>query len=180
MSNSKAAVFIILAALTMAGFNAHATGLTKVFFSGYFSAYVPTSLLEEATFFHSDGPGIKFNDGRYFAGSLITREREDLDPAFSLRDYPLYLFGLKGFEHLDAADAARFQRSHEELKESLADPVFDSIKIPGATVYTACSTRCEAIAVQDVQDEHLLHITSRGFNPADITKLLEDGSDAAE
>lgn len=180
MISSKTARLIILTALTMAGFSASATGLTKVFYSGYFTAYVPTPSLDEATFFHSDGPGIKFKDGRYFAGSLITRQRENLDPAFSLRDYPLYLFGLKGFEHLDAANAARFQRSHEELKESLADPVFDSIQIPGATVYTACSTRCEAIVVQDAQDEHLLHITSRGFNPGDITTLLEDGSDAAE
>lgn len=180
MTTPKSFRFLVFAALAMAGLNAHATGLTKVFFSGYFSAYVPTHSLDGATFFNSDGPGIKFSDGRYFAGSLITRQQENVDPSFSLRDYPLYLFGLKGVAQLGAEEAARFERSHAELKESLGDPAFDSAQIPGATLYTACSSRCEAIVVQDAQDEHLLHITSRGFNSAAIMTLLQDGNDAAD
>ena len=171
---------VAFVALAMAALDVYASGTTRIFFSGYFSAYLPTRSLDGATFFSSDGPGIKFSDGSHLAGTLITREREGFDPAFKLRDYPLYLFGLKGPDELGTGDAGKFLRSHEELKVSLGDAVFEVTDVPGATFYSACSDRCEAIVVQDAQDEHLLHITSRGLGKTDIMTFFQDGSHAAD
>ena len=171
---------VAFVALAMAALDVYASGTTRIFFSGYFSAYLPTRSLDGATFFSSDGPGIKFSDGSHLAGTLITREREGFDPAFKLRDYPLYLFGLKNPDELGIGDAEKFLRSHEELKVSLGDAVFEVTDVPGATFYSACSDRCEAIVVQDAQDEHLLHITSRGLGKTDIMTFFQDGSHAAD
>ena len=171
---------VAFVALTMAALDVYASGTTRIFFSGYFSAYLPTQSLDGATFFSSDGPGIKFSDGSHLAGTLITREREGFDPTFELRDYPLYLFGLKDPDELGIGDAEKFLRSHEELKSSLGDPVFEVVNVTGATFYSACSDRCEAIVVQDAQDEHLLHITSRGLSKTDIMTFLQDGNHAAD
>lgn len=178
MTYAKPFGLIIFAALLLIGLNAHASGTSRVFFSGYFSAHLSTPSLEGATFFVSDGPGVKFANGSYLAGSLITREGENFDYSFQLRDYPLYLFGLKDTGQLTTDQAEKFQRSHEALKHSLGSPVFEATRIPGATLYSACSDRCEAIVVQDTQDEHLLHITSRGLSQNDLMTLLQDSNHA--
>ncbi|MEH6500796.1 MAG: hypothetical protein V7751_15540 [Pseudoalteromonas distincta] len=175
---SRAFRSAVMAALLITGMEAQATGLTKIFFSGYFSVSIPTESLDGATIFHSDGPGIKFSDGRHFAGALITREQESLGDEFELADYPLYLFGLKDTETLDQQEAEKFTRSLAELRASLGHPAFEQITINDATVYFACADRCEAIVVQHQQDEHLLHITSRGFSQSDLIAILQGGNDA--
>src|SRR5690606_39171809 len=102
MTYPKPFGLVIFTALVLTGLNVHASGTTRVFFSGYFSAHIPTQSLERATFFISDGPGVKFANGSHLAGSLITRERENFDSSFQLRNYPLYLFGLKDTGQLSA------------------------------------------------------------------------------
>lgn len=171
---------VAFVALTIAALDVHAAGTTRIFFSGYFSAYLPARSLDGATFFSSDGPGIKFSDGSHLAGSLITREREGFDATFELKHYPLYLFGLKDPDELAKSDAEKFLRSREELKSSLGDPVFEVAELPGATFYSACSDRCEALLVQTDQDEHLLHITSRGLGKAELISFFRDGNHAAD
>ncbi len=154
--------------------------LTRIFYSGYFEAHVSTQSLEGATFFISDGPGIRFKDGRHVAGMVVTRESAGLDTDFDLREYPAYLFGQKRLDGLSAEVADKFSRSHTELKVSLNDPAFDSARINDATLYTACSTRCEGYLVQDGQDEQILHLSSRGFNQADLINLLQGGDNATK
>ena len=100
--------------------------------------------------------------------------------AIALGVYPRYLFGQKSLDNLSAEAADRFSRSRSELKASLGDPAFESASISGATLYTACSTRCEGFVIQDGQDEQILHLTSRGFKQADLLRLLQGGDDAVE
>lgn len=175
---SRAFISAVMAALLLTGMEAQASGLTKFFFSGYFTISVPTEALEGATIFHSDGPGIKFSDGNHLAGAVITRERENLDTEFELANYPLYLFGLKNTESLDPQEAEKFTRSLVELRASLGNPAFEQITVNDATVYFACADRCEAIVVQHQQDDQLLHITSRGFSQSELIAILQEGNDA--
>lgn len=156
--------------------------ITKVFYSGYFTGYFSTSDLEGSTFFVSEGPGIgvKLGRGGYVSGMVITHAKESLDVGFNLADYPLYLYGHKDTDDLPPAVAEPFVNSLEALKHNLKNPVFDTLNISGATVYTACSHRCEAIVVQANQNEQILHLTSDGLTQADILALIKGDSNAAE
>lgn len=161
-----------LTALLILSLNVNASGMTKIHFSPIFTASVPTQSLDGATFFSSDGPAIRFSSKKYLAGSIITRERDGLGPTFDLTDYPLYLFGWKDTEGLTPEEAEIFMRSHEEWTAILDGPVFESVKLPEATAYTACSHRCEVILVKDGQTEQILHLTSQGFSQADLLRIL--------
>lgn len=161
---------------------AEAEPITKVFYSGYFTGYFPTSDLEGSTLFVSEGPGIgiKLGRGGYISGMVISHEKENLDADFNLADYPLYLYGHKNTDHLPPTIAEPFVNSLKILKSSLEGPVFDTVKIDGATVYTACSHRCEAIVVQADQSEQILHLTSDGLTQADILALVKGDTNATK
>ncbi len=150
--------------------------MTKVFYSGYFTGYLPTSDLEGSTLFVSEGPGIgiKLGSRGYVSGMVITHAKENLDVSFNLADYPLYLYGHKDTDDLPPEVAEPFINSLEVLKRNLKNPTFDTVNIDGATVYTACSQRCEAIVVQTSQNEQILHLTSEGLTQAEIVALLKD------
>lgn len=180
MISSHIIRLIGFAAILFVNSHAHAGQVTSIFYSGYFTAAIPTKALEGATFFLSDGPGIKFGPDRNLVGSIITRAEEGFAPDFDLKSYPLYLFGWKKTDNLISEIADTFIRSRAELIASLNNPTFDSMEVPGATIYSACSDRCVAFVVQDDQDEQLLMLTSRGFSATDLANILKGTPHATE
>lgn len=182
MTATRSLLSLTFAALCSLSFNASATGETKIFYSGYFTGYVPTESLNGATFFtsYASGLGIKYSATKYVTGTIITHELESLGTEFNLADYPLYLLGLKDTADLSSEVAEPFNNSREEMKASMHDPVIDTLKIDGATVYTACSEHCEAFVVQDSQAEQILHLTSRGFSQSELISILKGGQHGAK
>ena len=182
MAATRFFLYFTFAVLCSLSLNASATGKTRIFYSAYFSGYVPTASLEGATFFgsYAGGLGIRFSSTEYVAGTIITHELENLDADFNLADYPLYFFGLKDTSDLPPEVAKPFDNSREEMKSSMNDPPIDTLKIDGATVYIACSPHCEALVVQESQAEQILHLTSRGLAQSELVSILTGHQHAAE
>src|SRR5690606_41134235 len=113
MAATRFFLYFAFAVLCSLSCNASATGKTRIFYSAYFSGYVPTVSLEEATFFasYAGGLGIRFSSTEYVAGTIITHELENLDADFNLADYPLYFFGLKDTSDLPPEVAKPFDNS---------------------------------------------------------------------
>lgn len=182
MAATRSFLYFTFAVLCSLSLNASATGQTRIFYSAYFSGYVPTVSLEGATLFasYASGVGIRFSPTKYVAGTIITHELENLDPDFNLADYPLYFFGLKDTSDLSPEVARPFDNSREEMRSSMNDPAIDTLKVDGATVYIACSPHCEALVVQESQSEQILHLTSRGVGQSELVSILTGHEHAAE
>src|SRR5690554_6724340 len=182
MAATRFFLYLIFAVLCSLSLNASATGKTRIFYSAYFSGYVPTASLEGATFFgsYAGGLGVRFSSTESVAGTIITHELENLDADFNLADYPLYFFGLKDTADLSPEVAKPFDNSREEMRSSMNNPPIDTLKIDGATVYIACTPHCEALVVQESQAEQILHLTSRGLGQSELVSILTGHQHAAE
>jgi hypothetical protein len=136
-----------------------------IIFSPEFTLCLPPSLLKQAAIAKADDLVVKFYDGSYFFGKIITSEMDGFEPDFDMRRYPEYVLGIREASELPPEQAGNFKRALEILRYRM--PNYKVIKSQSGKLTTYLmygGGSAEAFVVSDSTDQAL----QVGFSKIDL------------
>lgn len=150
-------MFLGLAFISMLG--CVSNNKTYISYAPDFKLEISTKDLELATVFLAEGISVRFSDGGYLSGLLITKELESLSSNFDIRDYPKYIFGLKNIAELDENQREIFLNSIENIKHTYGEREAVAYHHGNTVAYTVCANdSCLSFVVKSENKNQILMV----------------------
>lgn len=139
-----------------------------VVFSHKFTLCLPSPLFQQAAIAKADDLLIKFYDGSYFFGKILTPEMDALPADFDMRLYPEYASGMRPLSELPVEHAQKFQGLQEVLRGRMHDSKFTKTHSGDRTIYLMYEKESsEALVVSDDSSQ----ILQLGFSKLSLEKV---------
>ena len=139
-----------------------------IVFSYRFTLCLPQPLANQTAIAKADDLLIKFYDGSYIFGKVITADMDALPATFDMRRYPEYAFGIRDLSELPSEQGLKFKNALEILRGRIPDSKFLKTESGGLTTYLMYGKESAEAFVVSTDSEQVLQV---GFSNIGFDKV---------
>lgn len=145
------------------------TNATALLFGSAFTLCASPELLRDTAIIKADDLIVKFVDGSYFFGKLITADMDQLPAGFDMRNYPEYALGLREPKGFPPAIAEKFSNNIRALSDQYGPFKPITFRKERRVVYLISGkSGAEAFVIHNDDADHIVQF---GFSGVDVEKV---------